>query len=151
MTRTTLLLLGITFFAGCATEGEFINENTPNACDSTGYTFVLIHYGDGRIITLPIIEVAAGAELQYHLMPGPDSALIDYSAATVTIEPKTTPVPPFPAPPGDAAWLFATGNVDDDGNVWSVCVPENPAGTQYYYTITIDGVGSLDPRADVEL
>ena len=149
MTRTTLLLLSIILCAGCAPEGKFINSSLPNSCSSTGYTFVVIHYGDGRIITLPIIEVLAGAELQYHLMPGPDSALVDFSAQTVTISPKTGPL--FPTPPADAAWLGATGSVDVDGNVWRVCVPDNPIGTEYYYTIDIDNVGSIDPRADVEL
>ena len=142
------IVICLALLAAC--EGKFIRKNKPNSCGSTGYTFVVIHYGDGRLITLPIIQVAAGAELQYRLLPGPDSALVDYSAADVSITPKTAPSPPFPAPPADAAWLEADGNVDDDGDVWRVCVPQNPVGGQYYYTITVDGVGTLDPRADIE-
>ena len=148
MQRVIPIILTLTLLAAC--EGKFILRNTPNSCGSEGYTFVVIHYGDGRLITLPIIEVAAGAELQYRLLPGNDSALIDYSAANVAITPKTAPSPPYPTPPADATWLNASGSVDLNGDVWKVCVPQNPTGSTYYYTITVDGVGQLDPRADVE-
>lgn len=149
MTRTILLLCSILLMAGCETEGAFINSSLPNSCSSSGYTFVLIHYGDGRLATIPVANVRAGRELQYRLMPGPDSSLVDYSNMLVTITGKAASGP-FPAPPADNAWLNASNTFDITGGVMKVCVPANPLGTSYFYEITVENVGKIDPRADVE-
>jgi hypothetical protein len=149
MTRTILMLCGILLMAGCETEGAFINKNVPNTCNSKGFTFVLINYGDGMLSTKAIAKVRPGRELQYRLVPGRDSSLVDYSAALVTITGKAASGP-FPVPPADDAWLDASGSFDGTGGEMKVCVPDNPVGSSYYYEITVENVGKLDPRADVE-
>ena len=149
MTRTILMLCSILVMAGCETEGAFINNSLDNSCSSKGYTFVFIHYGDGRLATKPVAKVRPGRELQYRLMPGPDSSLVDYSDMLVTITGKAASGP-FPAPPADDAWLDASGSFDSTGGEMKVCVPTNPQGASYFYEITVENVGKIDPRADVE-
>ncbi|MEJ2129874.1 MAG: hypothetical protein P8X81_13680 [Woeseiaceae bacterium] len=144
MTRLFVALLGSALFAGCANEGKFIQETVPNSCDSTGFTFVFIKYGDSHMAAKAVITVHAGAELQYRLIPDHGHAN-NYEEATVTITKK-----PSPPPASDADWVEASGTFDDDGGVLTVCVPDEPEADSYYYQIEVDGVGSLDPRADVE-
>lgn len=150
MPRISLLLLSIILLAGCANEGKFIAGNVPNTCGTKGHTFVMIHYGDGRLTVLPIVKVTPGAELQYRLLPGRSTGLVNYADAMVTITSKASPVPPFPAPPADAAWVKANDTAANSGGVLKVCVPPSPVGTSYYYKVAVTGVGELDPRADVQ-
>jgi hypothetical protein len=150
MIRIISALLGLALLAGCATEGEFINSRAPNNCDSTGYSFVFINYGDGYLWTKAVVKVKPGRELQYRLKPGSKTDLVTFRDSRVTITKKTAPVPPFPAPPGDADWVETDGIYNVDGDTLSVCVPEDPDGKKYYYTINIENVGQIDPRADIQ-
>ena len=150
MTRIIGILFSLLLFTGCANEGKFISSGLPNTCGSNGHTFVFIKYGDSHIAAKSVIRVRPGRELQYRLVPDRVPALIDYEDAVVTISGKTAPVPPFPSPPADDAWLDASGSYNSSGGVMKVCVPTNPVGAQYYYTIEVAGVGELDPRADIE-
>lgn len=146
-------LLGLMVLAGCATEGEFIADNLPNTCSSTGHTFVFIKYGDGYLSAKAVIKVKPGKELQYILDPGSKSDIVKFRDMQVTITGKDSPGPPtspFPIPPADDAWLNASGNYTANGRVLRVCVPPNPVGDKYYYTIEVENVGKLDPRADIQ-
>lgn len=149
MIRTITALLGIVLLSGCAKEGQFIADNLPNSCSGTGHTFVFIDYGDGYLSAKAVIKVKPGKELQYRLRPGSKSDLVKFRDSTVTITGKTAPVPPFPSPPSDDGWLDASGSYTVDGNKLTVCVPANPVADNYYYTITVENVGKLDPRADI--
>lgn len=148
--KTIGLLFVLTLLTGCASEGKFISDHLPNSCDSKGYTFVVINYGDGYLWTKAVIKVRPGAELQYHLKPGSKTDLVKFRDMEVTIAGKDAPVPPFPSPPSDDSWLDASGSYTDDGSVWKVCVPKEPEGDKYYYTITVENLGQIDPRADIE-
>jgi hypothetical protein len=150
MIRITTALLSIVLLAGCVSEGEFIASNLPNSCTGgTGYTFVFINYGDGYLTAKSVIEVEPGNELQYRLRPGSKSDLVTFRDSEVTITAKTAPNPPFPAPPSDSVWLHKSGTYRGTGGVMTVCVPPNPVGHKYYYTINVQNVGQLDPRADI--
>ena len=144
MLRTAALVLLVLLLSGCAIEGKFRANSLPNTCGSNGHTFVLIKYGDSHIAAKAVIRVRAGAELQYRLIPDRGHAK-NFEQAAVTITKK-----PSPPPASDADWVNASGNYDDDSGVLTVCVPEDPEATSYFYQIEIDGVGMLDPRADVE-
>jgi len=151
MIRIITTLIGIFVLAGCANEGMFIADNIPNSCDSKGHTFVFIEYGDGYLSAKAVIKVKPGKELQYILKPGSKSDLVKFRDMRVTITGKDSPPgSPFPKPPDDDAWLDADGIYSVDGRVLTVCVPEEPKGDKYYYTIDVENVGQLDPRADVE-
>lgn len=148
--RIITTLLSLALLAGCASEGQFIANSIPNTCDGKGHTFVFINYGDGYLSAKAVIKVKPGKELQYRLKPGSKSDVVTFRDMRVTISGKDSPVPPFPAPPSDDAWLDATGIYSAGDRVLKVCVPENPVGDKYYYTITVENVGQLDPRADIE-
>jgi len=151
MTRAISAFLGLVLLGGCATEGEFIASSLPNSCTGgTGYTFVFINYGDGYLTAKSVIRVKPGNELQYRLKPGSKTDLVKFRDSTVTITAKTAPNPPFPTPPADSAWLHASGSYSVDGDVLKVCVPTSPDGDKYYYTINVQNVGQLDPRADIQ-
>lgn len=149
MIRITTALLGIVLLSGCAKEGQFIADNLPNSCSSTGHTFVFINYGDGYLTAKAVIKVKPGKELQYRLKPGSKTDLVKFRDSLVTITAKTAPNPPFPAPPSDSVWLHKSGTYRGTGGVMTVCVPPNPVGDKYYYTINVQNVGQLDPRADI--
>lgn len=153
MIRITTALLSLLLFAGCAKEGQFIADNVPNSCSGTGHTFVFVNYGDGYLSAKAIIKVKPGKELQYILKPGSKSDLVKFRDMKVTITGKDSlgpPTSPFPVPPSDDAWLDASGSYTLNGRVLKVCVPANPVGDKYYYTIKVDNVGQLDPRADIQ-
>lgn len=50
------------------------------------------------------------------------------------------------------AWLDGSGSYNStasDRNSIILCVPDVPAGTWYKFDITVAGVGTIDPRVDV--
>jgi hypothetical protein len=142
MRTTSLALLSILTLAGCAPEGKFIADDVPNSCGSTGYTFVVVHYGDSQLVVLPIAKVREGRELQYRLLPDRrPTDPTDYETSLVTITGVTPP---------DGSWMDAHGTYDDTHGVMTVCVPDEPGADVYTYKVDVDGVGELDPRAEVE-
>ena len=141
MRKITVMLLTTMLILGCASEGRFIASNVPNSCDGTGHSFVIIHYGDSRILVIPIVEIKAGAELQYRLLPDRrKSDLTDYEDTLVTISGKLSP---------DGDWMNESGTFNGSDGVLKVCVPENPTEETYFYKVEVAGVGDLDPRAHV--
>ena len=142
MKRTNLTIASLLLLAGCAHEGEFIAEDAPNSCDGKGYTFVIIHYSDSSLVVLPIINVRAGKELQYRLLPKLSKGdPINYKDSMVTITGVTAP---------DGSWMNASGTFRDTDGVLRVCVPAEPGEQNYKYEVRVDGVGVLDPRAEVQ-
>jgi len=144
MTRVISTLLGVFILAGCASEGKLIANNIPNSCGNKGHTFVFVKYGDSHIGAKAVIKVKAGRELQYRLMPDRGHASV-YEDSLVTITSKS---PPNPV---DGVWVQAVGTFNSSGGVLKVCVPASPTVLSYYYEIDVANVGTLDPRADVEL
>jgi hypothetical protein len=60
MLRVAVIFLLVGLLGGCR-DGQFIKINEPNTCSTTGWTLTAIHYGDSRIVVIPISEVVKDA------------------------------------------------------------------------------------------
>jgi hypothetical protein len=139
MKRICLLVSALATFTGCAKEGQLILDSAANKCDNNGYTFTAIHYGDSRIVVLPLSNIGAGYEWRFHLLPQPGGMGADaYKDSLVTVT-------------GGAGgeWLNTSGKYNL-GSVITICVPLSAAGSEFKYDVTVVDVGMLDPRAKVE-
>ncbi len=63
----------------------------------------------------------------------------DFKDAIVTITGKTA----------ESNWINVSGKASDSTELF-VCVPDGlPVGKEYYYSVSVQGVGFVDPRAKV--
>ena len=128
--------------AGCA-DGKFIRIDEPNTCGTTGWTVTAIHYGDSRIVVLPVSEVVKNAEFRFVLVPARESTdTIDYRDVTVKVKGK---------PPNDTWFDETAGSASSGDGTIRVCVDgaSLEPGDEIKYLVEVDGVGVLDPRATV--
>lgn len=139
MKRTILMLLMPLSLAACATTPLGDCEGPASAMHVT------VSYGDSRLsANPPVVNVKRKGDFVVRLAPsrsaGPHG--IDYSTVNVTIVGQTM------AKSGtDNSWITSkTGDASDDPFVW--CAPDEEE--VYYYQVTVDKVGSLDPRVDVD-
>jgi len=140
--KTTTVVAFALLLAGCA-DGKFIKINEPNTCSTTGWTLTAIHYGDSRIVVIPVSEIVKDTEFRFILMPATETTdTIDYSNVTVTVKGK---------PPHDAWFEETTGEASSGDGTIRVCVdgPSLAPGDEIAYVVEVDGVGVLDPRATV--
>jgi hypothetical protein len=142
--RISILLPGLALaLAGCVTPGQFHAAARYSIECSGGGTFVNVQYGDSKLQVHPIANVHRGGALEFRLKPERNrSDEIDYEKMKVTIKPAAGKSPP-------ADWIDVEGNYVDTGGTLVECVPEDIAVDTYYYAITVEQVGTLDPRADV--
>jgi hypothetical protein len=137
---TILFMAGL--FAGCA-DGKFIKIDEPNTCSTTGWTLTAIHYGDSRIVVIPISEVVKDAEFRFILLPADERTdSIDYKDVTVKVVGK---------PPHDVWFEEKEGKASAGDGTIRVCMdgPSLAEGDEIYYIVEVENVGKLDPRAKV--
>jgi len=139
MKKTIYLVALVMFLAGCVTPGKFHAKNTPNRCDGTGKVKIEIKYGDSSIQVTPKSNVKRRGEIIYDLKPeqNPQSG-IDYETVLVTVNGKTA----------SDIWLNAAGT--KAGPDLFICVDENQPFGDYDFSVTVTGVGTIDPRVHVE-
>ena len=129
---------------GCA-DGKFVKRSSDNNCGGTGWTHTAIHYGDSRLIVIPLSDVVAGEEMRFFLLPQiRGRGAIDYSAAEITV--KSDPENSF----FDTQAVTFTKSTP----IISTCVKEGLAvGDDFKYIVEVkfDGkvIAMLDPRAIV--
>ena len=112
MKKLSLVILALGTLAGCAKEGKLILDSAANNCENSGYTFTVIHYGDSRLVVLPLSEIGRGYEWRFHLVPQQDSpSIAAIKEAEVTITGGS-----------NATWLNTSGKYNT-GSVISICVP----------------------------
>lgn len=142
MFRTTTAIFLVLLLAGCA-DGKFVRVNELNTCGTTGWTVTAIHYGDSRIVVLPVSEVVKDAEFRFVLVPASKKTdTIDYRDVTVKVKGK---------PPHDTWFDETAGTAASGDGTIRVCVDgaSLSPGDEIAYLVEVDGVGVLDPRATV--
>jgi len=146
MKKLAVILLATVLVAGCV-DGKFVKRSTTNSCGGTGWTHTAIHYGDSRIIVIPLSDVIEGEEMRFFLLPqlrGREAK--DYQGATIRVTSK----------PADA-WFDTGSGKFTDAPIISTCVKNNiPTGTEFEYKVEVIMPAEtpplkalLDPRAIV--
>jgi len=146
MRKLILLLVTPLLLMACATEGKFSTSNkfeTLADCHDGG-TYVKVHYEDSYLKIKPKINVKRGTGLEFRLKPKNSvGAPVNYEEMEVTIEGK----------PGglSAAWINVSGSFKNSpGGSLFICIPDGTAEGTYHYSVSVEQLGQLDPRADVE-
>ena len=145
MKRTIVLMIGSVLMTGCV-NGKFVSGSVPNQCGGQGWTHTIVHYGDSRVVVIPVSEVRAGQEMRFFLVPQlKGRGATDFQNATVKIVGK---------PPADVWFTQKTGNAS--AVFLSFCVNGSLAvnDTFEYKVEVFDSTGTdlkamLDPRAIV--
>lgn len=154
----TLLVIFLSI-AGCR-DGQFVRSSFVSACGGggislTGYTVTGIHYGDSRLIVLPVSKIKPESEFRFTLIPKAKKSdpPVDYKDAFVTI---TSSDDDLDTPPN---WLDVSGSLTVDGRTLVTCVPKEAGlkNTEYKFDVTVswpgtdpgDTLGFLDPRVRV--
>jgi len=145
MKRAIAILIGSVLMVGCV-NGKFVSKSAPNQCGGHGWTHTIVHYGDSRVIVIPLSKVKAGQEMRFFLVPQlKGRGATDFQNATVKIVGK---------PPADAWFTEETGKASDV--FLSKCVDGSLGlnDTFEYKVEVYDAAGTvlkamLDPRAVV--
>ena len=106
-------------------------------CELANKPDVILKYGAGEIWVPAVVRAKAGQGRNFLLVAGKD-----FRDAKVTIEASG----PDQA---EKDWLHAEGTYSDD-HILRICVPEDKAPGSYKYAVEVEGVGSIDPRFEVE-
>jgi hypothetical protein len=94
-----------------------------------------IKYGDAFVIVTPIHGVARGKQWRIRLRPKQG-----YDNAMVTIKGKDP----------DSSWIDKTAVASID-SVVVICVPDDLVLDNFYrYYVTVENIGTIDPRVKVE-
>ena len=136
MTFVCLLLAG-------GPDGRFIKINEPNTCGTTGWTLTAVHYGDSRIVVIPVSEVVKDAEFRLVLVPASEKTdSTDYKDVTVKVRGK---------PPHDTWFEEEEAKASEGDGTIRVCIdgPMLDVGNEIFYIVEVEGVGILDPRATI--
>jgi len=118
----------------CVTPGQFYSTNSTNQCNGKGKVDLDVRYGDSKIDITPKIDVGQGGEIIVRL-----KADKGYENTKVTFHGKAA----------NDDWLnkeMTAGN--GKKQIW-ICVDPNQAPGEYRFNVTVDGVGTIDPRAIV--
>ena len=146
MQRIVLILLAAMLITACSNGQPKKSSFQSTACNRPvlGYTRTAIHYGDSRIIVLPVSKVRANTEFRIHLVPKRRSKTdqVDYDTIIVTVTGKSA----------QSSWISGSGDyrTANSGMIVVGCVPQGAAvGTTYEFKVEVPGVGIIDPRAGV--
>ncbi|MDX1404776.1 MAG: hypothetical protein R3192_09570 [Woeseiaceae bacterium] len=139
MTRTILVLLASFSMVACVTTPREGCVGARNARQAT------IHYGDSELrVTPPVLNVKRTSDFTVKLNPsnarGPNG--IDYANVTVTVVGK-----PEDEYQVNNSWIVEKSASGKNGEMYW-CAPNTV--DVYYYEVTVDEVGMLDPRVDVD-
>ena len=151
MLRIGLLIALALSLSAC--DGTFRTKKfSSSKCDELGlpvnvggYTLTLVHYGDSRLMVIPISEIDEQSEFRLKLFPKKrrNTDQYDYTQMMVKI---SSPDDDGDSPPN---WLEASGTAAADGTL-VICVPPTLTKHSYKYDVVVEQVGQLDPRADVK-
>jgi hypothetical protein len=141
-----MLLLSPLLLTACVIPGDTVPSDNPLTCTDSGKTTVNIFYGDSQLKVSPqVVRVHKNKMIQFALhpqkAPATDPEGVDYDEVTVTVTGKKT----------DGNWLNVSGD-SKSGKKLQVCAPD-PGGVKvvtYEYMVTVQEVGQLDPRAEVD-
>jgi len=138
--RKSLLFLLSPFILTACIDSE--PSSIPLTCPEAGKSPVNIFYGDSQLrVEPPLVQVKNNKMIEFRLNPmkaGTDPAGVNYDDVEVTIAGKN-----------DAGqWLNASGA--GKSTTLQVCAPAPNTLTTYEYMVTVEKVGQLDPRAEVD-
>lgn len=130
MKKAALALVAATSLTGCAQMQE-------SPCAGPSSRHVTIHYGDSELrVTPPVQNVHKTGDFKLRLQPSrKHSDLVDYKEIKVTVKGK----PGF-------EWIDEQTTTFNTSNTIIYCAPESPVDVDQYYEVTIEDVGTLDPR-----
>jgi len=145
MKSVAVILITAALMSGCI-NGKFIKKSVANQCEGTGWTHTIVHYGDSRVVVIPLSEVVAGREFRFYLVPQlKGRAAVDYSGAKIKIEGKPPADLWFSQIEGDASDVFIHTCVDDslgEGDTFEYKV-------EVYWPDDVTLKALLDPRGVV--
>jgi len=138
MKRVIAILLGAVLMAGCI-NGKFIKKNVPNSCDGLGWTHTIVHYGDSRVVVIPLSEVTRGQEFRFYLIPQlKGRGAKSYQDAIIKIKGKRDP---------EDIWFTEISGKASDKFI-KTCVKDTLAvGDMVEYTVEVYLPAEVDPRA----
>ena len=62
-------ILLVPVITGCSNNGKFVSKSSTNQCGGHGWTHAIVHYGDSRVVVVPLSDVRAGQEMRFFLIP----------------------------------------------------------------------------------
>lgn len=133
MKRTVLTVLVAIGMAGCAPMPE-------SPCEGPSSRHVTIHYGDSELrVTPPVREVHRRGNFTLRLQPdSKESDLVDFEDVSVTVKGKT-----------GADWITEKSEKHNESRTITYCVPADEPEEYQMYEVTVEGVGTLDPRVRI--
>jgi len=140
MQRLNFLLTIVLLATGCAAQQTEPSDpgNEPEGCEGNyPANPSWIKYGKSELSVKETQSVQRKKVWRIHLQPTPNSGLDD---ALVIITGKT---------PDALTWINKSGKKSDDPYIW-ICVPDETSPGDYYFSVTVVGVGTIDPRVTVE-
>ena len=139
MKAMLLLVVAALLLSACETTAP-VNRPKPSAdCEKLSPETTWIKYGDSNLSAKPITKIGKKSFWRFKLQPD-NNGPVDYDNAVVTITSKT---PQY-------AWLSVSGKRAESSDL-IVCVPDGlELGTVVEYMISVQWVGTLDPRGVVD-
>lgn len=125
---------------GCASQQIATNCTAGQPAEKRDVTII---YGDSQLQADAKVNVKPDGQLVFRLKPKSDKGPngLDYATVRVTIKGKSGE--------NGADWIDVAGTAVSSNGKLTQCVPAGqPEGT-YYYLVTVDQVGVLDPRVEV--
>ena len=136
MHRILIMLVVTAISAGCA------GFSPSPYCEGPRSNAVTIHYGDSELTVTPkVANVRRNGDFVLKLQPrkrNNDPAGVDYNAVNVTVVGKTA---------NDRVWIPSKTASSNQDIVYPV--PAQQAVKVYEYKVTVEKVGTLDPRVNV--
>lgn len=124
------------FLSGCTAQsgGLKVPKRVTEVCDSSGIAPSWVKYGEAHLSVKKVQNIKKKKKWRIKLQA--DSG---YEDAVVTITGKTA----------DANWISASG-MESVSDELFICVPDGlNVDDEFYYSVTVQGVGYIDPRAKV--
>jgi hypothetical protein len=125
-----------------ACDGKFIKRNVTNNCSSEGWTLTAIHYGDSRVIVIPLSEVVAGAEFRFALLPQlKGTGATNFENATVKVRGKRSP---------EDDWFTEIDGKASDKTIFTCVKNTLTPGDSVEYVVEIGFTREPNPRATLD-
>jgi hypothetical protein len=130
--------------AGCPAEQATLGPatgQTISECPGANGPDMHIWYGDSKINVTNRVKTTSDGKLVIKLHPDNSSDEgIDYSTLDITLVGKDSA----------SNWLTRTLNASEQNTKKAtICVDGKPVGV-YQYMVVVPGVGTIDPRVDIE-
>lgn len=143
MNKNILFVMVLSWvLAGCASGGQ--SMITKNDCegDLNNKVMIKIGYGDSYLEATPKSNIKRMGEIVYKLEPKKNQPSgIDYTGMVVTIKGKRDP---------EDQWLNKVAAAGTGNNKIYICVPVNQPHGEYGFNVTVEKVGTIDPRVEVK-